>query len=210
MKRNLLIIMLGLLVAVLAACSGDEVKDASSLETSDQEEVNKENASKDQDTATEDNENEDQDQESGDSSASNGEGTSSSENKGSSEGSTTSEGDASTEGSDGSGTSGTTASAAEDKGVNGTPRSEEEKQQASKYTFTEVKGNAVNVIQGVAAAEIKLGNIPQASASANIYMVADGQTIDLTYDKERDAFRNIQIKGIEVAKLQQAEVFVNS
>lgn len=206
MKRNALVVGFMLLVAFLVACSGDEVKDASDLESSDQEKVEKEKASSDDTQNSEDTKGESSDQKSDASTSSDQTKT----DEGSSKDGKSSNGSNGSKSSSSDGKDTTASTPAEDKGVNGTPRSEEEKKNAKTYSFAEVKGKAVNVIQGVAAAEIKVGNIPEASSSANIYMVADGQTVDLKYDKERDAFRNIQIKGIDVAKLQKAKVYVTS
>jgi len=76
------------------------------------------------------------------------------------------------------------------------------------YTFAEVNGEAVKVIEGFHAVEIKRKNINNATENTNVLLKAGDRKITLTYDQERDSFQNYQIKDIQLEELKSATVIV--
>jgi len=76
------------------------------------------------------------------------------------------------------------------------------------FTFNEVNGEAVNVIEGINAVEIKRQNLSGATATSAVAIQAGGKQINLTYNEERDSFRNYEIKDVELEQLKQATVII--
>ncbi|SDJ23034.1 hypothetical protein [Salimicrobium halophilum] len=240
MRRIVYLFMILSLSIIVAACSGNDVENADNLEGSDKSAEEKEmqegegsDATGEATSSDSDNNN---DSASGEDSSDTGESSGEGETSGSeseSDSGNTNSGDSSSdasgadsstnssenssddgetnEGSEGSSEGETEETPTEDGNVNGTPRSEEELNEATQYTFSEVNGQAVEVLMGFTAVEINVGDIPEAGKNAEVYMmIDDGQIIDLSYDKEREAFRNGQIKQVSKQALQSATVFVSA
>lgn len=76
------------------------------------------------------------------------------------------------------------------------------------FTFSEVNGNAVNILTGVNGVEIKLKDIKGATAKSSVYLKANDKKIDLTFNRERGSFRNIEITQADVDQLKNSKVVV--
>lgn len=202
-------------VLIVAGCSSDE----GSNDLEDVEDIEAGNVEEEDNSDNQGSENEDQNQneESEDTST-----DSPSESEGSTEESDSDNGNQSSEGTSNEGSSsdqqdGSAGSGGSDQqetgnetATNGNNNSSEKESTPSQqqYTFQEVNGDAVNVIQGLNAVEIKRQNISGATANTNITLKAGGKEVALTYNKERDSFRNYEIKEVELEQLKQATVVV--
>jgi len=210
-------------IFVIAGCSSDEAsKDLENAEDvemneegqqpSDSNSTNEESISKSegdnsqQDSSDQDsNENEDTEKSLNNSESS----TDTSQESSSSENESTTDDQKSTQNSQGSGGSGGADESEGNQGSETSNSNESTKSsQQDQYTIKEVNGEAVNVLQGLNAVEIKRENISGATANTKVILKAGGKEIALTYNKKRDSFRNYQIKQVELDKLKEATVIV--
>ncbi|MCD5324105.1 MULTISPECIES: S-layer homology domain-containing protein [Pontibacillus] len=78
--------------------------------------------------------------------------------------------------------------------------------QGPDYSMLSEVGNIASPLPGVFAVEIPLDNLDGATAETVVTLDVDGETVELEYDAERDAFRNIQVSGFEKEELEGAWV----
>ncbi len=207
-------------ILVIAGCSSDQTsKDLEDAEDVTMEEEQQSNTDSEQENQgeskgetkeeTEKDSNDEQanDSENNEGTDQNSESSDSAQNTDSNDNVSKNEDKENTEGSQGSGGSKgkSTDENNDQEGTNDSNPSSEEQQ----YTLKEVNGEAVNVLQGLNAVEIKRENISGATANTKVTLKVEGEQITLNYNEKRDSFRNYQIKKVELDKLKQATVIVN-
>lgn len=209
-------------IFVIAGCSSDEAsKDLENVEDvemneegqqpSDSNSTNEEDISKSEgDNSQQDSSDQDSNEDTEKSLNNSESSTDSSQESSSSDSESTTDEQKSTEDTQGSGGSGGSDESEGSQGseTSNSNDSNESSSQQDQYTLKEVNGEAVNVLQGLNAVEIKRENISGATANTKVILKAGGKEIALTYNKKRDSFRNYQIKQVELDKLKEATVIV--